>query len=111
MNGPTRNDEARRQPGNEAEQDSKLNRNDTSTENQRQIILEALRAGSQDTVTLRAEYGIMSPAPRIFELRHKFGYDIDRVNITRFTDDGVKHCRVALYILKPSVDLIGEVMQ
>lgn len=111
MNAHLGNDEARRQPGNEAKQDSKLNPNDTSTENQRQIILEALRAGSKDTVTLRAEYGIMSPAPRIFELRHRFGYDIDRVNITRYTDDGVKHNRVALYILRPPVDLFGEVMQ
>jgi len=107
MNAPARNDEARLQPGVEADQ-KQLNPNDTTAENQRAIILEALRTGSKDTVTLRAEYGIMSPAPRIFELRHRFGYDIDRVNITRFTDDGIKHNRVALYILKPSVDLFGE---
>ena len=111
MNAPDRNDEALREQGDEAEQDSKLNRNDTSTENQRQIILEALRTGSKDTVTLRGEYGVLMPAPRIHELRHKFGYEIDRVNVTRFTDDGVKHNRVALYILKPSVDLFGEVTQ
>lgn len=111
MNASTRNDEAHGKVGDEAEQDSKLNRNDTSTENQRQIILEALRTGSKDTVTLRGEYGVLMPAPRIHELRHKFGYNIDRVNVTRVTDDGVKHRRVALYVLHPSVDLFGEVTQ
>ena len=111
MNARPENSDAHGKVGDEAKQDSKLNPQDTSASNQRQVILEALRTGSKDTVTLRGEYGVLMPAPRIHELRHKFGYEIDRVNVTRFTDDGVKHNRVALYILKPSVDLFGEVTQ
>ena len=109
MNAPARNDEAHGKVGNEAEQDSKLNPNDTSTENQRAIILAALRTGPKDTVTLRADFGVLMPAPRIHELRHKYGYDIDTVNVIRVTDDGVKHFRVAKYVLHPPRDLFSEV--
>ena len=111
MTASPENNDAHGKVGDEAEQGNKLNRNDTSTENQRQIILEALRTGSKDTVTLRGDYGVLMPAPRIHELRHKFGYFIDRVNVTRVTDDSVKHYRVALYVLQPAIDLFGEVTQ
>lgn len=106
MSAP-RNDEALREQGDEAEQ-KQFNPNDTSTANQRQIILAALRAGPKDTVTLRGEYGVLMPAPRIHELKNRYGHRIDRVNIMRYTEDGVRHSRVALYILRPTSDLFSE---
>ncbi|MES2367272.1 MAG: helix-turn-helix domain-containing protein [Pseudomonadota bacterium] len=108
MNAPARNDFASGKAGEEADQ-KQLNPNDTSTENQRAIILAALRTGPKDTVTLRADFGVLMPAPRIHELRHKYGYDIDTVNVIRVTDDGVKHFRVAKYVLHPPCDLFSEV--
>jgi hypothetical protein len=111
MNAPARNDEALREQGDEAKQESKFSRNDTSTENQRQIILEALRTGPKDTIALRGNYGVLMPAPRIGELKHRFGYNIETVRVTRHTQDGVLHSRIALYVLHPPVDLFGEVMQ
>ena len=46
-----------------------VNANDTSTNNQHQIILSALRERPQSTIDLRHGHGIMQPAPRIKELR------------------------------------------
>lgn len=110
MNAPTRHQKAPGEGGFEADQ-SKLSKSDTSTENQRQIILAALRTGSKDTIDLRGNYGVLMPAARIHELKHRYGYNIDRVNITRLTEDGVKHFRVALYVLQPASDLFSEVSQ
>ena len=87
MSARLRDDDAMRaRHGDEADQ-KQLSPNDTSIENQRQIILAALRTGPKDTVTLRGDYGVLMPAPRIHELRHKYGYDIDTVNVIRFTED------------------------
>ncbi|WP_162085241.1 helix-turn-helix domain-containing protein [Sulfuriferula nivalis] len=97
---PRRNDEARRQPGDEGKK-SKLNPNDTSTENQRAIILAALQIAPRTTVELRHDFGIMQPAPRIHELINRFNYRIDSVRLTAVTPDGIKHPRVALYVLQP----------
>lgn len=106
MNAPARNDEARLQPGVEADQ-KQLNPNDTTAENQRAIILEALRTGPKTTVELRHEYGIMSPAPRIFELRRE--HQIETVFIKAETPDSIKHVCVAKYVLQPASDLFSEV--
>lgn len=81
-----------------------VNFNDTSAENQRNIILDALKDGPKTTIELRRDYGIMQPAPRILELRAN-GHRIDTVRVTCLTDDGVKHSGVAQYVLvetKPS---------
>ncbi|MHB0991400.1 MAG: helix-turn-helix domain-containing protein [Burkholderiales bacterium] len=100
MTAPHINDEALREQGDEAEQ-KQFNANDTSTANQRQIILAALRTGPKTTVELRHIFGIMSPAPRIFELRRD--HRIDTVFIKAETPDKIKHVAVALYALQPKV--------
>ncbi|MDP1683123.1 MAG: helix-turn-helix domain-containing protein [Burkholderiales bacterium] len=84
----------------EAAQLKKLNPNNTSASNARAIILEALRTGPQTTVALRHEHGVMSPAPRVLELRER-GYQIDTVRVHAATPDGVNHRSVALYVMKP----------
>lgn len=84
--------------------DHTTNFNDTSAENQRSIILNALKDGPKTTIELRRDFGIMQPAPRILELRAD-GHRIDTVRMACLTDDGVKHNGVAQYVLvktKPS---------
>jgi len=79
-------------------------RDDTSANNQRNIILNALNDSPKTTVELRRDYGVMMPAARILELRAN-GHRIDTVRMTCLTDDGVKHSGVAKYVLvktKPS---------
>lgn len=75
-----------------------LNLNDTRVCNQRAIILEALKESPKTTVELRHDYGIMQPAPRIFELRQR-GHNIISLRVDCFTHDGIKHNSVAKYIL------------
>lgn len=72
--------------------------NDTSASWQRARVIQALRTGPKTTVELREEWGIMSPAPRIFELRNA-GHVIVNVPVSAFTADGVKHTGVARYTL------------
>lgn len=74
-----------------------LNLNDTSTNNQHQIILSALRERPQSTIELRHVYGIMMPAARIKELRG-MGYRIDTVRVVEYTPDNIKHHAVAKYV-------------
>ncbi len=104
--GPRDDDAMRARHGDDADQ-SKLNKSDTSTENQRAIILQALRTGPKTTVELRHQFGIMSPAPRIFELRRE--HQIDTVFIKAETPDQIKHVAVAKYVLQPASDLFSEV--
>jgi len=85
-----------------------FNFNDTSADNQRNIILNALKDSPKTTIELRGDYGVMQPAPRILELREQ-GHRIDTVRMSCFTDDGIKHNGVAQYVLvktKPSSALI-----
>ena len=76
-----------------------LNPNDTSTNNQHQIILSALRERPQSTIALRHVYGIMMPAARIKELRN-MDYQIDTVRVIEYTPDNIKHHAVAKYVLR-----------
>ena len=76
-----------------------LNANNTSTNNQHQIILSALREQPQSTIALRHVYGIMMPAARIKELRD-MGYSIDTVRVVEYTPDNIKHHAVAKYVLR-----------
>ena len=84
-----------------------FNFNDTSIQNQRNIVLIALRESPKTTIDLRHDYGIMQPAPRIKELREQ-GHRIDTVRIVSYTPDGIKHSAVAKYVLHSSDDLEGE---
>lgn len=72
---------------------------DTSTENQQNIVLMALRDSPKTTIELRHDYGVMMPAARVKELREQ-GYRIDTVRITSLTPDGIKHSKVARYVLR-----------
>ena len=76
-----------------------LNANNTSTINQHQIILSALREQPQSTIALRHVYGIMMPAARIKELRD-MDYHIDTVRVVEYTPDNIKHHAVAKYVLR-----------
>lgn len=70
---------------------------------QRQRLLAWLwQHGQIDTITARRELDILGVAPRIHELRHRFGLSIETVWIDRPTDCSKLH-RVALYVLKPEV--------
>ncbi len=76
-----------------------LHPHNTSLSNQRAIILEALKDGPKTTIDLRHDYGIMQPAPRIFELIAR-GQDIGSSRVPCFTPDGIKHKAVARYVLR-----------
>lgn len=68
-----------------------------STAAQRQRLLKALRRSPVSTITARSELDIMSPAPRVLELR-RMGYAIKTVRVWQRTDCGMAH-RVGLYVL------------
>lgn len=86
---------AHQQAGHKARFDFK----DTSTENQQNMVLMALRDSPKTTIELRHDYGVMMPAARVRELREQ-GYRIDTVRITSLTPDGIKHSKVAKYVLR-----------
>ena len=70
---------------------------------QRQRLIDRLRVhGSVDTITARRELDILGVAPRVHELRHRFGHEIDMVWVKQPTDCGRVH-RVGLYVLRPTV--------
>lgn len=82
----------------EAAQKSRNTANDTSASWLRASVIQALRTGPKTTVELREQWGVMSPAPRILELR-EIGHIIVKVPVTAFTADGIKHTGVARYTL------------
>jgi len=69
-----------------------------STKAQQQRLLEALKKQPMTTIEIRRELDIIAPAPRIFELRHIYGYNIITHWKYEHTDCGKLH-RVALYVL------------
>ena len=73
---------------------------DNSTAAQRRRALEALETGPKSTIELRRRWDILSPAPRIKELRDR-GYVIVTNWVQHATDCGNLH-RVALYVLVSS---------
>ena len=83
----------------EAAQISNQTFKDNSAHIQRATLIHALRTGAKTTPELRDSWGIMSPAPRVFELR-MLGYDIETLFIAAYTSDGVKHHGVAKYVLR-----------
>ena len=73
--------------------------NNTS-HNQRLRLLDYLKThGAITTLQARRELDILSPAARIFELRHNFGYRINKVDIADYTDAKRKHTGIAKYVL------------
>ncbi len=71
-----------------------------STAAQRDRLEEALRAGPVSTIRARKELDILAPAPRVFELRHDYGLNIQTHWKTEPTSCGKNH-RVAEYVLFP----------
>lgn len=82
----------------EAAQKVTLNCNNTSAARQRATVIQALRIMGTTTVEFREIWGLMSPAPRVMELR-MMGYDIRTTFVSAHTIDGVKHYGVARYVL------------
>lgn len=76
--------------------------NDVSSAGQRVQILSYLKEhGSATTLEIRSKLHILSPAPRILELRAQ-GIEIDTVREHQPTPDGKKHC-VARYVLQSKI--------
>ena len=67
---------------------------------QRQRVLERLKKGSVTTIEIRHEQDILGVAPRIYELRHIHGYNIQKYWTTDINPGGDRH-RVARYVLLP----------
>tara|TARA_R110001599_G_scaffold9972_5_gene49281 strand:- start:6531 stop:6797 length:267 start_codon:yes stop_codon:yes gene_type:complete len=77
--------------------------NNVDTAAQRSRVIHALRENPKglSTIQLREEWNVMAPAPRVFELRHDHGFNIEKVYTTSTDSQGHEH-RNARYILKPS---------
>jgi hypothetical protein len=82
----------------EAAQISNQNLNDNSASSQRARVIHALRSGPKTTIELRRDWGIMQPAPRVFELKAR-GYIVVTTPVSAHTDDGALHRGVARYVL------------
>jgi len=70
---------------------------DNSTAAQRSRLLVALETGPKSTIELRRTWDILSPAPRVKELRDQ-GVQILTNRVQHATECGKLH-RVALYVL------------
>ena len=78
---------------------TKLNFNDNSAHNQRLKLLDWLfEHGSISTSEARENLDIMSPAPRIMELK-RAGYLIVTVMDNWTSPHGINHRRIARYVL------------
>jgi hypothetical protein len=69
-----------------------------STLKNRKKAVSLLREKLTHTIKFREKYGLISPAPRIKELRDK-GYDIETLKIRAQSIDGRWHNNIALYTL------------
>lgn len=69
---------------------------------QRALLLDELRKGPVSTLRARRDLDILMPGTRIWELRHRYGKNIDKVMVKEPTNHGRLHT-VALYVLKSEV--------
>lgn len=76
----------------------KTNLNDITTVAQRQRLWDCLKKRPITTIEARIKLNILAPAARIYELRHKFGLNIQTVWVEDFTPENRRH-RVAKYVL------------
>ena len=82
----------------------------TDTMAQRARLLKALMERKNKgctTIEAREDLNVMSPAARVFELRHFHGYKIDTVKSYSVDAQGHKH-RNARYVLLPVAHQEGE---
>lgn len=80
-----------------------LTSKNNSTACQRALILTYLQEHGSATTTDFRNMGIMSPAPRIMELKRQ-GYNIEKVLEAVIDHVGVKHGNVARYFLQGVAD-------
>ena len=81
----------------------KTQRNNNSVSEQHKAILHGLgdaKGNGLSTIELREEFDRLAPAPRIWELRHEFGYNIQLVWDRDRTAQGHLH-NCGRYILFP----------
>ena len=67
---------------------------------QRLLLLRRLEKSACSTIAARHELDILAVAPRIFELRHWYGYNIQTHYTTALNPGGCTH-KVAYYVLLP----------
>jgi hypothetical protein len=81
-------------------------------ESQRSILLEHIQQfGSVTTIEARREQDFLVPAPRIYGLRHWYGYQIDTALVYQQADCGKIH-RIGIYVYRGdgnTKDLFGGV--
>ena len=71
-----------------------------TTHNQRLRLLGYLKThGTITTLQARSELDILAPAARIFELRHYYGYRINKIDVDDYTEAQRKHTGIAKYVL------------
>ena len=75
-----------------------LKLNDNSVASQRARVIQALRLGPKTTLELRADWGVLMPASRIFELNER-GWKIAKITVKAATADGVEHHGIARYFI------------
>ena len=74
--------------------------NNNTSHNQRLRLLDYLKThGTITTLQARGLLDILAPAARIFELRHNYGYRINKVDISDYTEAKRKHTGIAKYVL------------
>lgn len=78
---------------------SKVNPTGNSASAQRLRILDHLqRFGPATSIELRGNLDVLNPQARIWELRHRLGYNIQKAMVYQFTECGKLHL-VAKYFL------------
>ena len=83
-----------------AYKDTQSDSTNNTSHNQRLRLLDYLKThGTITTLQARSELDILAPAARIWELRHKLGYRINKIEIADYTEAKRKHTGIAKYVL------------
>ena len=83
-----------------AYKNSQSDSTNNTSHNQRLRLLDYLKThGTITTLQARSELDILALAARIFELRHNYGYRINKVDIADYTEANRKHTGIAKYVL------------
>ena len=77
-----------------------MKKHNQSLKAQCERLLKQLQQGPLTTIQARHSLDILGVAPRVFELRHHYGHNIETQWIESDNPGGGRH-RVALYVLRP----------
>jgi len=77
-----------------------MTKQNTPVDAQRSRLLKRLQLGACTTMEARHELDILGVAPRVHELRHQYGFNIQTLRTTALNPGGRNH-RVAQYVLLP----------